>query len=117
MGNKELVVNGYKRRIEETSEEIRKEYGEERIESFVECIEALLSIVNPDIGEVVDQVIQAIVAYPDPEAYYKVGKPLEKSLIYLSDILPEEIFDFMAEGPAERRGMQFLKIMRDNFNI
>jgi len=78
----------------ETEALVRKDYGEERFQTFLKYFEVNDHTGNPD--EVVDAMLDAICA-AEPQLTYRVCGWKYSLIWFLNDYLPTSLFDTMSK--------------------
>jgi hypothetical protein len=97
--NADTNMGRLKERWVRASEQIRAEYGAARFEKEANHMSALRQVLNKDVNQVVNTMIEAVTTSDQPEHFYRVGAPFERTLFLgLVEYLPSELVDFLAGG-------------------
>lgn len=114
MCNKEAMMGRMELISLQSPESVLRDNAD-KLSSFRLIFDRCLSLVNQDIHQVVDTMVHIVTTRHEVEPFYRIGKPLEKFLIYANELLPESILDYMSTN--EIYMWKILIFFRENFNV
>lgn len=92
-----------------------KQDNERKLSNLRKILDGCLSLVNQDIYEVVDTMEHIVTTRHEVEPFYRIGRPLERLIIYANEMLPESLIDLSV--PYEIYIYKALIFIRNTFNL